>query len=253
MLTILESNVSDFAPQVDHIPIQINRIHQSIVYRAIAAVISVEDRKCNLRPHCDWENYLASQPAWIQTLLGQIKLQLPIEQILEIYDKEGEFVMVSDGSEKEWAMTFGWILAVRSGIRLAKAAGPCSGRGSSLRAESAGMLAISLFVGLLFQYFHRTEVKVICISDNAELIKRQIEHLEYDIPYTNMSLKAEFDLTEQIYLSHKALNIQANFQHVKGHQDKNKKKKDLPLFAQLNIEADQEAGDYRLQFGKFCQ
>ena len=73
------------------------------------------------------------------------------------------------------------------------------------------MLAISLFVGLLFQYFHRTEVKVICISDNAELIKRQIEHLEYDIPYTNMSLKAEFDLTEQIYLSHKALNIQASF------------------------------------------
>ena len=66
-----------------------------------------------------------------------------------------------------------------------------------------------------------------------------------------MSLKAEFDLTEQIYLSHKALNIQANFQHVKGHQDKNKKKKDLPPFAQLNIEADQEAGEYRLQFGKF--
>ena len=171
MLTILESNVSDFAPQVDHIPIQINRIHQSIVHRAIAAVISAEDRKCNPRPHCDWENYLASQPAWIQTLLGQIKLQLPIEQILEIYDKEGEFVMVSDGSEKEWAMTFGWILAVRSGMRLAKAAGPCSGGGSSLRAESAGMLAISLFVGLLFQYFHRKEVKVICISDNAELIK----------------------------------------------------------------------------------
>ena len=57
------------------------------------------------------------------------------------------------------------------------------------------------------KYFHRGEVKVVCISDNAELIKRQIEHLEYDIPYTNMSLKAEFDLTKQIYLAQKALDV----------------------------------------------
>ena len=77
----------------------------------------------------------------------------------------------------------------------------------------------------------QTEVQVICASDNAELIWRQNDHLKYKIPYTNMSLKAEFDLTEQVYKSQQELNIKATFQHVKGHQDRVKKKKDLSLIA----------------------
>ena len=66
-----------------------------------------------------------------------------------------------------------------------------------------------------------------------------------------MSLKAEFDLTEQIHRSQKELNIKATFQHVKGHQDRVNKKEDLSLIVQMNVEADEAAGEYRIQYGKY--
>ena len=81
--------------------------------------------------------------------------------------------MVADGSEKTHIMLFGWRLATPSGKRLAKSAGPCAGKGSLLRAEGAGMLLISLYIGLLFKFMKRKEVRVICASDNAELIRTQ--------------------------------------------------------------------------------
>ena len=59
----------------------------------------------------------------------------------------------------------------------------------------------------------------------------------YD-PYPNVTLDPEFDLTEEIYKTHKQYNINASFQHVKGHQDASIDVQDLTLDAQLNVEAD---------------
>ena len=57
------------------------------------------------------------------------------------------------------------------------------------------------------------------LADNQSLITREKQHLEYSEPYPNHTLKAEFDLTEQIYQTIQEADIQASFYHVKGHQD----------------------------------
>ena len=82
--------------------------------------------------------------------------------------------------------------------------------------------------------------------DNQELINRQNNHKEYTIPYPNATLKAEYDLTEHIYHTHREHNIKGSFSHVYGHQDNNTEFDKLPLDAQLNVEADALAEDYYL-------
>ena len=54
-------------------------------------------------------------------------------------------------------------------------------------------------------------------------ITRATQHQEYMDLHPNFTLKAEFDLIEQIYQLIKEADIQVSFQHVKGHQDDLKK------------------------------
>jgi hypothetical protein len=111
------------------------------------------------------------------------------------------------------------------------AAGPCNGRGNSLRAEGAGMLSVTLFLAILIKYLKMTSLNVVCIADNAELIRRCNAHKQYNEPYPNETLQSEFDVTEQIYKTQTEYNINATFKWVKGHQDKRIQKEDLPLKA----------------------
>ena len=65
----------------------------------------------------------------------------------------------------------------------------------------------------------------------------------FDIsPYPNNMLSAEFDITEQIYLTNKTYKIEASFQHVYGHQD-TKSRGEMSIKAVLNVEADRLAGN----------
>ena len=79
------------------------------------------------------------------------------------------------------------------------------------------MLSIWLFITLLTKYSKCTNIKIIYVSDNLELINRNKESLNYTDPCPNNTLTAEFDITEQIYLTNQTYNIEASFQHVYGH------------------------------------
>ena len=81
------------------------------------------------------------------------------------------------------------------------------------------MLSISLFIALMAKYSKQTNIKIVYVSDNLELINRNKEHLNYNYPYPNDTLSAEFYITEQIYLTNRTYKINASFQHVYGHQD----------------------------------
>ena len=135
-------------------------------------------------------------------------------------------------------MTFGWVISTPNGIRLASAVRPYSGRQNSLRSEAAGMLPVSLFFALLSIHFEMESLYITFVSDNLELIKRSRNHLDNTNPYPNTILTSEYDLTEQIYLTHKTYNINAKFEHVKGHQDDKIEYHQLPLKAKLNIDDD---------------
>jgi hypothetical protein len=143
-------------------------------------------------------------------------------------------------------MSFGLILSTLDGVRLVGAAGPCNGRGNSLQAEAAGMLSVTLFIAILAKY-----LKMKSFNVNAELICRCNVHKQYKEPYLNETLRSEFDVTEQIYVTQHNNNINATFKWVKGHQDKKTKRADLYLEAQLNIEADALAGAFQESDGKF--
>ena len=167
------------------------------------------------------------------------------------HNVHGHLLAVSDGSVLFHNMSFGWILATPSGLRLVGAAGPCNGRGNSLRAEGAGMLSVTLFIAILTKYLKMKSFNIVCIADNAELIRRCNAHKHYKEPYPNETLRSEFDVTEQIYMTQTEHNIKSTFKWVKGHQDKKIKKEDLSLEAQLNIEADELAGSFQQTDGKF--
>ena len=108
-------------------------------------------------------------------------------------------------------MSFGWVLSTAGGVHLATSYDGCDGRGSSLRAEAVGNLSISLFIALLAKYSKRTNIKIIYVSGNLELINRNKEHLNYTNLYPNNTLAAEFDITEQISLTNQTYNIKASF------------------------------------------
>ena len=60
------------------------------------------------------------------------------------------------------------------------------------------MLSISLFIALLEKYSKYTNIKIIYVFDNLELINRNKEHLNYTNLCPNNTLATEFNITEQI-------------------------------------------------------
>ena len=127
-----------------------------------------------------------------------------IDDVIKVHHDDGYLIAVSDRSVKHThQMNFGWVLSAAGGLHLAKSYGGCDGRGSSLQAEAVGMLSISIFIALMVKQKKRTNIKTIYISDDLELINRSKEHLNYISPSPNNTLSAEFDITEQIFLTNK--------------------------------------------------
>ena len=97
-------------------------------------------------------------------------------EIIELHDQYKSLLSVSDESVIFHNMSFGWVLATPNGDFLTYGAGPCTGRGSSLRAKGAGMLTVVVFMSLIIEYTGKDGAKLQCISDNQELINRMTEH-----------------------------------------------------------------------------
>lgn len=154
----------------------------------------------------------------------------------------GYLLIVSDGSVRYLSsMSFGWILANPMGHWLSAASGPSMGRGSSLQAEGDGMLSGAIFLSIVAAEYPSEVCSINYVSDNFELIKQNNEHLDFDIPYLNTTLQAEYNIIEQIYRLNKEHGIRSSFHWVKGHQDQNKNVNELSIEAQLNIAADSYA------------
>jgi len=238
------------------IPIAIHSYPGAISTRSLPCTVSQSSstpRK--IGPTECWDSFIQLQPDWIRLFLQEIHFYSDdgfanIDEILKYHDKFEYLLLVSDGSVKFHNMTFGWIIATPDGHRLAAGAGPCQGRGNSLRSEGAGMLSRTLFLALISNHMDHS-ITTKCISDNKELIRRMNEHKQYDEPFPNATLASEYDIIEEIYNTCKIYNIKSSYQWVRGHQDKDKEYDDLPLDAQLNVDADYYAGLYQDNFGQF--
>mmetsp|Transcript_17495 Transcript_17495/g.17631 ORF Transcript_17495/g.17631 Transcript_17495/m.17631 type:complete len:235 (+) Transcript_17495:1-705(+) len=208
-----------------------------------------------------FEQLLVEQLAWISDLTKFAtfatdqrkydKLETTINDVLKAHDKDGYLIAVSDGLVKHmYQMSFGWVLSTAGGLHLEKSYGGCNGRGSLLRAEAIGMLSISIFIALMAKHRKRTDLKIKYVSDNLELINKSKEHLNYTNPYPNNKLSAEFDTTEQIYLTNETYKVEASFQHVYGHQDTKSREK-TSVETVLNVEAYRLAENYQDELGAY--
>ena len=95
-----------------------------------------------------------------------------------------------------------------------------------------------------------TNFKIKYISDNLELINRRKEHSNYNNPYPNTTLSADYDIIEHIYLTNKTYKIKALFLHVYGHQD-TKSRREMSTEVTLNVIVDKLAGDYQDQLSTY--
>jgi hypothetical protein len=81
-------------------------------------------------------------------------------------------------------------------------------------------------------------------TDNQPLLQRIIEYQQYKTYFPNATSNADWDAVQAISTTCAKLHIVPFFRHVKGHQDDKTAYGNLPLEAQLNVDADHEAGSY---------
>ena len=101
-------------------------------------------------------------------------------------------------------MTYGRVMYSNTKQKLVTGNGPCVGRPSLMRGEAAGMLSPIILVATLRQISNHVMgiPKIKFMADNQSLITRETQHKEYNAPYPNYILKAEFYLIEQISPDH---------------------------------------------------
>jgi len=191
-----------------------------------------------------WTSYLNALATWERPLVFGLKVLHPnaLTQALAAPDS---IPIACDGSAPNKA-SFGWIMSTQDGTRLASCHGLASGYNTtSYRAEGYGMLSPIRF---LYHYttFHHivqaTSPQLVC--DNLGLVTNVNKALKYDDYYTNSTLASDWDVLREIVWNCQSQQLPPTISHIKGHQDKKKPYEDLPLLAQLNIDADALADLY---------
>ena len=239
---------SEWEPIEDCTPIDAYHTPTRNIYIRVSKSL-VPHRRC-LPPPTSFDQYVTTLQEWERDLLDDITFVL---NPYEIYNNiQGlplatTLYLVSDGSQKDDQLSYGWVFGTSTGTVYAEHSGKGYGTPSSHRAESWGLLSGVLFVVHLHKYIHisrsppliRTPLQF--FSDNNGLIQRINTRRQYQISYPNSTLAPEWDLIEQIYVtSHQVPHYDIAYSWVKGHQDT--LISDLPVEAQYNVRADILAG-----------
>ena len=146
-------------------------------------------------------------------------------------------------------MAFRWPLSV-SGKEVIKNNGPALGsEESSHRAEGYGQLSLFVVLKTLFEFADIPfDVPIKYGCDNQGLLTRVRERQKYTDLYPNATLSPDWDIVEAI-IAYRQRFTAISQEHVKGHQDEKKAFDDLPPMVQLNVLADQYAGEYQAEAG----
>jgi len=158
-----------------------------------------------------------------------------------------QLLTVSNGSDDAGSMTFGWVIALPGGRRLFRCSGPAFGpTGSSFCAEGYRFLSVTCFLLRLCDFCLVAPTWTIrMLTDNQGLLTRIASGLPHKDPFPNLTLAPDWDLTNEIIVGLQAMGKTPQLCHVKGHQDEHTAYDHLPLEAQLNVDADIEAGYYQ--------
>lgn len=191
-----------------------------------------------------WEEYCNRLSPWESETLSTMHVQVT-KSIWEIKrTDEQSYYIVSDGSVSGSKGTYAWVFGSKEEIFIT-GQGCVNGNAlSSYRAELYGIAAWLLYFAHYTRFLGRTvSMKIVPYCDNIAAVTA----FNAAAPeHKTEVLSPEFDLVHAIgMIKHEARqNLDIDImQHVKGHQDRDKKVpvKELSRQAQLNIEADQRA------------
>jgi hypothetical protein len=191
--------------------------------------------------------YIASLATWERDLLQELELHIPQDALFAALQQQN-MLLASDGSQQSNMASFGWILGLHDGTRLATCSGPAYGaKLNSYRAEGYGLLSATRFLHHLRHHFHLELRHCSIVCDNQSMVEKagSIPH-HLDDQYPNTTLEPEWDLLMEIWTTNAGVppEQRPSFEFVKGHQDKKKPYAELPLKAQLNCDADDLANGY---------
>jgi hypothetical protein len=205
------------------------------------------------QPIATFSQFLDGLDHWERSLFADLTMEVDCYTFLDLVDSQvtdgdiAQLLTMSNGSDDSGAMTFGWIMALPTGKRLVRCAGPTFGSyGSSFRAEGYGFLSVSCFLVRLQEFCQvQPPWKILMMTDNEGLLTRITSSLPHSDPFPNSTLQAHWDVTNEIITSIRQLTLPPVLRHVKGHQDLHTAYASLRLEAQLNVDADVKASYYQ--------
>lgn len=210
---------------------------------------------CPTIPHSQpssFEAFCSLLDVWEAQLLSTVHFYYsPFNAIALI--AASSFNACSDGSAVALEGTYGWVLSSEDGTRLAHGSGPVDGHDPrSFRAEGQGMLSVVCLLKRLIQWTCTTDtITGVLATDNTGLIHRVSSQGKLKYPVPNAVFKPDWSVVQAIVDTVQSCSIEATYVHVKGHQDDDTSVEELSLLAQLNVEADKHAGDYRALHGSY--
>ena len=217
---------------------------QTTTWRVIANYSQWELPQAPAPPPNEVYSYLAELPAWERELFAGLDLIAPQDEIFHILTTE-TIIIASDGSQKGPKASFGWIISTATGYRFVTCNGPAYGASpSSYRAEGHGILSVVRFLHHLRVRFNLTIPSCSLLCDSKTMVKRSSrlpKHLGDHYP--NSTLDSEWDILIEIWSTNAAVDSDSRpiISHIKSHQDKEIPYAQLPLPAQLNVDADKLA------------
>ncbi len=150
-------------------------------------------------------------------------------------------LLVSDGGADDCMGSTGWIVSDTTGKRLVQGSGSVPGYDPrSYRAEGYAMasgLTVLKHICLFCDHLNLLPLrKMYC--DNLGLIKKVNYFFKYRLASIKCVLHSEYDIVHQIFCLLREYQATPAIIHVKGHQDNKIPYANLPLPAQLNVDAD---------------
>jgi len=196
------------------------------------------------------EQFRTELSPWQRPLFGPIQQLQPTARLRETSQNNLPLLLVSDASvQKNKQSSFAWIITHDTTI-LWKGVGLAPGHAEDIysgRAEAFGLLAGLLFIQRYIESYDPQQFNdspLTCFCDNAGVITNVSELMTAIHRRPNATTNDDRDVYLAISDAIARCNpLQIQLSHVKGHQDKDPKRK-LTLPEQLNIECDKQAKMY---------
>jgi hypothetical protein len=151
--------------------------------------------------------FLDTLEFWETELFSKLTMDVDCYTFMALVNAQPEtsiqLLTMSDGSDDAGAMTFGWIVSLPTGQRLARCAGPAYGPyGSSFRAEGYGFLSVSRFLVRIQEFCQQQPTwRIQMMTDNQGLLTRVETSLPFVDPFPKYTLQADWDVTNEIVTS----------------------------------------------------